>query len=134
MRLFLYGTLLDAGTRARRGGTPRAYRRGKPARLHGWQRVTLRGTAFPTLRRVRTGVVYGTLLDVDAHCLARLAAWEGPEYRLRRVLVQAGGRRLSVRCWVAPAGTCRAWGGTDLRDETRTTSTRLQNSACMYAY
>jgi hypothetical protein len=36
MRLFLYGTLLDAGTLAFRGGQPALASRSMPATLPGW--------------------------------------------------------------------------------------------------
>ena len=85
MRLFLYGTLLDPDTLARRSGD--AALPPVPAVLTGWRRVAMRGGRYPTLRRHRVGAVRGIVLAVPARVLGRLGAYEGPAYRLTRVVV-----------------------------------------------
>jgi gamma-glutamylcyclotransferase (GGCT)/AIG2-like uncharacterized protein YtfP len=99
MRLFLYGTLLGE----RRLGPS------VPATLTGWRRVTLRGTPYPTLRRARGGAVSGAVVDVPAPVLRRLVAYEGPTYRLARVVVQTASGKTAARAWIAPGGTRRPW-------------------------
>lgn len=109
MRLFLYGTLLQPELRARRGGSPALrHSSGEAARLLGWERMAQRGARWPTLRRRRCAVVDGLVLPVGAAALARFGAWEGPAYRLYRVVVQTSRGNAVARCWTAP-GTCRRW-------------------------
>jgi hypothetical protein len=109
VRLFLYGTLLDAGTLAARGGRADLASRMAQATLVGWRRVALRGGRYPTLRRARSGLVQGALIDVPAHVMRRLAAYEGPAYRLTRVVVDTGKGKTLAHTWIAPAGTRRPW-------------------------
>jgi gamma-glutamylcyclotransferase (GGCT)/AIG2-like uncharacterized protein YtfP len=99
MRLFVYGTLL--GDRRFGGGTP--------ATLKGWRRVVLRGTRYPTLRRDRRGSVSGAVADVPSHVLARLVAFEGPRYRLTRLVVHTASGKTGAYAWIAPGGTRRPW-------------------------
>ncbi len=99
MRLFVYGTLLGD----RRLGA------GAPALLLGWRRVVLRGTRYPTLRRDRGGSVAGAVVDASARVLGQLAAYEGPRYRLTRVVVQTTRGKTAARAWIAPGGTRRPW-------------------------
>lgn len=99
MRLFLYGTLLGD----RRLGV------GTPATLTGWRRVVLRGTRYPTLRRDRSGAVSGAVVKVPAPVLRRLIAYEGPAYRLVRVVVQTASGKTAAYAWIAPGGTRRPW-------------------------
>ena len=110
MRLFLYGTLLDPITLALRGGQATRPLRPVQAALLGWRRVALRGGRYPTLRRDRRGVVRGVLVDVQARAMGRLAVYEGPAYRLTRVVVDTPNGKTSARTWIAPAGTRRPWG------------------------
>ncbi len=99
MRLFLYGTLLG----------DRRLARSLPATLTGWRRVVLRGTRYPTLRRDRLGVVSGAVVDVPAPVLRRLVAYEGPAYRLVRVVVRTANGKTAAHAWIAPGGTRRSW-------------------------
>ena len=99
MRLFLYGTLV---------GDVRL-RESVCATLEGWERVALRGTRYPTLRRTRGGTVVGELVDVPAKLLGQLIAYEGPAYRLTRVVVQTAKGKTAAHAWIAPGGTRRAW-------------------------
>jgi hypothetical protein len=46
--------------------------------------------------------LYGTLL-------ARLAAYEGPAYRLTRVVVQTPNGKTAAHTWIAPGGTRLPW-------------------------
>jgi gamma-glutamylcyclotransferase (GGCT)/AIG2-like uncharacterized protein YtfP len=109
MRLFVYGTLLHAGTLASRGGHINLPARMLPAGLPGWRRVALRGGRYPTLRRQRAGIVRGAVVTVPARALARLAAYEGPAYRLTRVVVVTPNGKTAVHAWIAPGGTRSLW-------------------------
>jgi gamma-glutamylcyclotransferase (GGCT)/AIG2-like uncharacterized protein YtfP len=111
MRLFLYGTLLQAATLAARSGFPTLPRRCEPATLRGWRRVALPAVPYPTLRRDRRGVVSGMVVDVSASAAARLAAYEGNVYRLVPVVVTTANGKTAARVWIAPGGTRRPWKG-----------------------
>lgn len=100
--LFLYGTLLRPGVLERMAGQPGLARRLRPARLEGWARVGLRGTPYPTLRRAAEATTEGALLRCGAAALARLAAYEGPPYRLVPVHVATRRGPCRARAWVAP--------------------------------
>jgi len=108
-RLFLYGTLLDRGALSARAGDPRLAARSAPAMLTGWRRVALRGGRYPTLRRSRLARVPGAIVIASAHALMRLVAYEGPAYRLTRVVVQTANGKTAAHTWIAPGGTCRPW-------------------------
>lgn len=99
--LFLYGTLLEGRVLERMAGVPGLARRLRPARLPGFVRVRLRGTAYPTLLP-GAGEVRGALLRVCAPALARLKAYEGPAYALRPFLVAGPRGPVWARAWVAP--------------------------------
>lgn len=105
VRLFLYGTLLDPATLAAFAGRALP---GVPAVLPGWRRVALPGGRWPTLRRGR-GSVSGAVVSVGGAALARLAAYEGPAYRLTPVVVRTARGTMPARAWIAPGGTGRAW-------------------------
>lgn len=104
MRLFLYGTLLDPAVWARRAGAAGPT---IPARLRGWRRVRLRASPYPTLRR--GGSVSGMVRDVSAATLRRLVAYEGPRYRLTRVVVATPRGNTAAWTWIAAAVTHRPW-------------------------
>jgi gamma-glutamylcyclotransferase (GGCT)/AIG2-like uncharacterized protein YtfP len=112
--LFLYGTLLDPVVLERAAAQRGLARRLVPARLAGWRRVTLRGTPYPTLIRAPAAVTEGAVLRVGAAALARLAAYEGPSYRLAPVRVATGRGPRRARAWVAPgwrAAAAQPWPG-----------------------
>src|ERR1051326_7309407 len=111
VRLFRYGTLLDPVTLATRGGDPTLPKRCRDAVLRGWRRVRLAGTPYPTLRRRANGVVTGKLVDAGAASIRRLAAYEGPRYRLQRVVVEP---RAAVWTWIAPGATYHPWNQQEL--------------------
>ncbi|WP_187829953.1 gamma-glutamylcyclotransferase family protein [Siccirubricoccus phaeus] len=100
--LFLYGTLLQPAVLARWSGQPGLARRLRPARLRGFARVALRGTPYPTLVPRPGAEVKGAVLLVPPAALARLAGYEGPEYRLVPLLVDTPRGPRRARAWVAP--------------------------------
>ena len=102
MLLFLYGTLLDPRVLARQSGEPRLPRRLRPAWLTGHARVALRGTPYPTLVARPDTVTEGALLRTGPAAHARLAAYEGAEYRLVPVRVQTRRGPVRARAWMAP--------------------------------
>ena len=104
MRLFLYGTLLDPTVWARRAGVAGCT---TLATLRGWRRVYLRASPYPTLRR--GGSVAGQVRDVSAATLRRLTAYEGPRYRLTRVVVTTTRGNTAAWTWIAAAATRRPW-------------------------
>lgn len=108
-RLFLYGTLMDEVVLRTRSGDPRLPARSVPATLAGWRRVAMRGGRYPTLRRSLHGRVSGAMVTVPSHALARLAAYEGPAYRLIWVVVQTTRGKTAAFTWIAPGGTSRPW-------------------------
>jgi gamma-glutamylcyclotransferase (GGCT)/AIG2-like uncharacterized protein YtfP len=109
MRLFLYGTLLDPRTLAERAGEPGLGTRLSPAVLRGWRRVQTRDRRYPTLARNPAGEVRGAVLCVPAEARRRLHAYEGPGYRLVRVIAESGGGPVPAHAWIASPATRRTW-------------------------
>jgi gamma-glutamylcyclotransferase (GGCT)/AIG2-like uncharacterized protein YtfP len=109
MRVFLYGTLLDPATLAACSGDPRLPARSRVATLHGWRRVELAGTSYATLRPGRGAHTPGVVVDVGPAALRRLSAYEGPAYRLTRVVVATEQGETGAHAWIAPGGTQRPW-------------------------
>jgi Gamma-glutamyl cyclotransferase, AIG2-like len=109
MRWFLYGSLRDPGLLARRAGAPGLAARMAPAQLPGWRRVARAAGPWPTLLRDRAGRVGGVLLAVPSAARARLAAWEGPAYRLRRVIVATARGRRAALAWIAADAARHPW-------------------------
>jgi gamma-glutamylcyclotransferase (GGCT)/AIG2-like uncharacterized protein YtfP len=103
--LFLYGTLLDPRVLAARAGQGGLARRLAPARLPGWRRVALRGTPYPTLVRDPGAATEGAVLRgaLAPAAMARLAAYEGPSYRLVPVRAETAAGDRWARAWVAEA-------------------------------
>ena len=97
MRFFFYGTLIDSDVMALVIGRrlpPSAF---VPAILPGHSRRRAKGATYPVVvrdpaDRVR-GVVVGGLTSRD---VARLAAYEGPGYRIARLKVRLGGELATV--------------------------------------
>jgi hypothetical protein len=108
MRLFLYGTLLDPRTLAMAmpSGNPALPQRCRHAVLRGWRRVRLAHTRWPTLRRCANATTAGRIVVTRTAALRRLTAYEGPEYRLQRLLIEP---RTPVWAWIAPGGTHQPW-------------------------
>jgi len=69
----------------------------------------MRDGRYPTLRRDRTGSVRGAVVTVRGHVLARLAAYEGPAYRLTRVVVDTPNGKTAANAWIAPGETHVSW-------------------------
>ncbi|WP_135468150.1 gamma-glutamylcyclotransferase family protein [Crenalkalicoccus roseus] len=103
MLLFLYGTLLDPRVLAAQSGEAGLARRLRPARLPGWRRVALRGTPYPTLLPAPGGATDGAVLRAGPAALARLAAYEGPSYRLVPVRVETPRGPCRARAWIGAA-------------------------------
>jgi hypothetical protein len=55
--------------------------------------------------------VPGALLDVGAVALRRLTAYEGPRYRLTRVVVATPRGKIAAWTWIAAGATHRDWKG-----------------------
>ncbi|WP_345892985.1 gamma-glutamylcyclotransferase family protein [Roseomonas acroporae] len=110
--VFLYGTLLDPAVLARRSGDPSLARRARPAVLHGWRRVILRGTPYPTLLPAPGAEVTGLLIRPGAAAMARLRDYEGPSYRLVpvRVATARGPRNALAWCAARWRAGAAAWG------------------------
>nr|WP_294511138.1 gamma-glutamylcyclotransferase family protein [uncultured Rhodopila sp.] len=105
VRLFLYGTLLNPRLLASFAGRDVPL---SPATLHGWRRVVLPGTGYPTVRRAR-GVVKGAVAIVNRATLARLVVYEGRRYRLTPVVIRTAQGARAAYAWIAPGGTLRDW-------------------------
>lgn len=113
-RLFLYGTLLDPRRLAAMSGEARLARRAVPALLPGHRRVRLRGTPYPTLLPDRDAAVRGLLLPhLGPRALRRLAAYEGPPYRLAPVRVLTPRGPCRALAWLAPRWRADAAHGWD---------------------
>jgi gamma-glutamylcyclotransferase (GGCT)/AIG2-like uncharacterized protein YtfP len=108
MKLFLYGTLADPIGLGRCAGRPLAAPPA-PATLAGFQRVMLRRTRFPTLRRAPGQVVHGVVARVTADMMTRLQNYESSRYRqiLVRLTTQAG--TIRARCFYGDAPTKIGW-------------------------
>ena len=88
MRLFFFGTLLDADVRRVVFGRTDSLATGEPATLRGFCRVHVRGRSYPMLMRRPAGQVAGLLIrSVDRQALRRIIDYEGPEYHLTPVTV-----------------------------------------------
>jgi hypothetical protein len=53
--------------------------------------------------------VDGVLAIVDRLALARIAAYEGPAYRLMPIVVRTAHGDVAARAWIASGGTRRDW-------------------------
>jgi hypothetical protein len=97
MRFFFYGTLLDLDVMALVLGrrlSPRAY---VPARLPGHARRRAKGASYPIVVRDPRGEVPGAIVrGLSVRDVARLAAYEGPGYRVVPLRVRVAGRMTTV--------------------------------------
>lgn len=87
MRLFFYGTLMDADIRAAvmGGAAPAPV---APATARGWRRVRVSGRPYPTMVAHPTGRVDGLAVsDIDESRLRNLLTYEGPEYHLEIIAI-----------------------------------------------
>jgi hypothetical protein len=85
MRLFFYGTLLDADVQALVLGRSLADDELVPAALRHFRRVYIAGRLYPMVLPHRGGAVDGAFTGtLSKDELARIALYEGSEYRLER--------------------------------------------------
>ena len=91
MRFFFYGTLLDHDVTALVLGRrlpPTAF---VPAVLPGYSRWRVQGGSYPISVPDRKGRVSGAIVGgLSARDVARLAAYEGPGYRIAALKVKVG--------------------------------------------
>lgn len=92
--LFVYGTLQDADVQRRVFGRTVE---GTPDVLDGYRKaqITLDGVVYPIAVADSMGTISGRILDVTAHELIDMDAYEGKEYRRVRVILRSG-----VETWV----------------------------------
>ncbi|MCC8427960.1 gamma-glutamylcyclotransferase [Reyranella aquatilis] len=97
MRFFFYGTLLDRDVTAlvlARRLPPQAY---TEARLPGHARRRVQGGTYPIVIADARGEVSGAIVGgLSARDVARLAAYEGPGYRVVPLRVKVRGRMTVV--------------------------------------
>jgi hypothetical protein len=92
MRFFFYGTLLDRDVTAlvlRRRLPPAAF---APAALPGHARRRVKGASYPiAVRDPKNEVAGAVICGLSARDVARLAAYEGPRYRIAPLKVRISG-------------------------------------------
>ncbi|HQT67900.1 MAG TPA: gamma-glutamylcyclotransferase [Acetobacteraceae bacterium] len=108
MILFVYGTLLDPKALGYCAGQSIKAVAMK-ASLPGHRRVRLRHAPYPTLRRCNAGEVPGVTLRINAAMLAALIAYEGPRYRLARIMVRTSRGMRPAYCFFGDAATRVDW-------------------------
>ncbi len=106
-RLFFYGTLMDGDVRRAIAGRPVAV---ATASLQGYRRVPVAGRTYPMLVPCQGQRVEGLLAeDIDTRELNRLIRYEGPEYRIRTLMVQRhDGKELPALVFLARPGIAGA--------------------------
>ncbi len=88
MRLFFFGTLLDAELRQAVIGRALP---AEPAVVRGFRRVVVAGRGYPMLVAAAGGRVDGIVVGgLDPEAIRRLHAYEGGEYALRPIRVRTG--------------------------------------------
>jgi gamma-glutamylcyclotransferase (GGCT)/AIG2-like uncharacterized protein YtfP len=104
VRIFFYGTLMDAEIRAAVLGDLDRDRPVEAATLAGYRRVILRGRRYPAIVAERSSSVEGCLSrDLDQRAVDKLDAFETEEYdRLRCTVSLADGK--TVEAWTYVAG------------------------------
>lgn len=101
MKLFFYGTLMDADVRELVCGTALEV---EPAMAQGFRRVFVAGRHYPMMLRHASGWVEGTLASgLDAGTVHRLQLYEGWEYSLHPIKVRtASGAALMAHVFLCP--------------------------------
>lgn len=90
MRLFFYGTLLDSAVQSRVLGRVLDRRDLMPAVLRHFRCVYIAGRSYPMVVPRRGGLVEGVVAEgLSRDDLARIANYEGDDYRRERHLVLA---------------------------------------------
>lgn len=85
MRLFFYGTLLDCDVQVAVLGRALAADELTPAVLRHFRRVYIAGRCYPMVLPHRGGLVEGMIAErLSPDDLARIARYEGADYRLER--------------------------------------------------
>jgi AIG2-like family. len=112
MKLFFYGTLMDADVRELVCGGALEV---EPAMAQGFRRVFVAGKHYPMLLPHASGWVEGTLASgLDAATLHRLQVYEGWEYTLQPIKVRtASGHAVMARVFLCPPHVVpemRDWG------------------------
>lgn len=104
MRFFFYGTLMDADIRRAVLGV-RALSPSEPATLDGWRRVKMAGVTYPMIVRARNHRVDGILMHgLDGRAVEMLQTYEGDEYAIIPVQVQAGTSAIGAKVFVPRPG------------------------------
>jgi hypothetical protein len=97
MRFFFYGTLLDGDVTALVLGRRLPASAFLPALLPGWSRWRVQGGSYPISIPDRKGSVRGAVVrGLSTRDVARLAAYEGPGYRISALKVRLRGRLTTV--------------------------------------
>jgi hypothetical protein len=97
MRFFFYGTLLDPDVTALVLGRRLPPATFVPAVLPGYSRWCVQGGSYPISVPDRKGEVAGAIVGgLSARDVARLAAYEGPGYRIATLKVKVGEATTSV--------------------------------------
>jgi hypothetical protein len=97
MRFFFYGTLLDRDVTALVLGRRLPAARFEPALLPGWSRWRVQGGSYPVSVPDRKGFVCGAVVGgLSRRDVQRLAAYEGPGYRIASLKVRLRGALTTV--------------------------------------
>ncbi len=93
MRFFFYGSLLDRDVTALVIGRRLPPRAWVPASLAGYSRRKAKGVSYPVAVRDPKGTIQGAVVGgFSKREVERLAAYEGPRYRIAPLKVTLGGR------------------------------------------
>jgi hypothetical protein len=93
MRFFFYGSLLDPDVTALVTGRRLPPTAWVPASLAGYARRKARGVSYPVVVRDPKGEVRGAVVGgFSRREVERLAAYEGPRYRIAPLKVRIAGR------------------------------------------
>lgn len=106
MRLFFFGTLMDAEVRELVIGRALPADAIEPAIVQGFRRVFVAGRHYPMLLAHASGWVEGTLVSgLDAASVHRLQVYEGWEYALSPIKVlTASGQSVMANVFICPPG------------------------------
>ncbi len=120
LRMDAYAFATDAAVRLRHAARSErlAARRGSPALARAWCRrrcaaggaLRCAAARYPDAAPRPGDQRRGAVVDVNAAALRRLQAYEGPAYRLTRVVGPGPrGGETAAFAWIAPAATSRPW-------------------------
>lgn len=104
MKLFFFGTLMDAEVRSLVMGRDADPGTIEPAIAQGFRRVFVAGRHYPMLLAHASGWVEGTLVHgLDAERVHRLQVYEGWEYSLQPIQVQTNsGHKVMAHVFMCP--------------------------------